>query len=43
MTPDRRKNRQHAYQDSLDQLLQDGQSLDSALEQYPQHVRGLKE
>lgn len=42
MTPVRGKNREHAFQDCLDQLQQDGRSLESALEPYPQHAESLK-
>jgi hypothetical protein len=42
MTPDRRKNREQAFQDCLDQLQEDGRSLEAALEQYPQHSKALR-
>lgn len=42
MTPDRRKSREHAFQDCLDQLEQGERSLEAALEQYPQHAQVLK-
>jgi len=42
MTPNRGKNREHAFQDCLDQLQREGRSLDSALEQYPQYSPSIK-
>lgn len=42
MTPDRRKSREHAFQDCLDQLEQGERSLEAALEQYPQQAQALK-
>jgi hypothetical protein len=42
MTPDRRKNREQAFQDCLDQLQQEGRSLEAALQQYPQHSEAIR-